>query len=166
MELQSMAPILSNRRNLLKLGGLSMLAAGTARVAPAFAQAPPADKSKADYTIEIAQGLADIGPSQIISTMLYNGQFPGPLLRFREGQATTVEITNKTDHPEYLHWHGQKIPADVDGAAEEGSRVVPPGGTLRETFTPQPSGFRFYHTHVRGGADLSRGQYSGLVGPV
>ncbi len=31
---------------------------------------------------------------------------------------------------------------------------------------PRPSGFRFYHTHVRAGDDLSRGQYSGLVGPV
>ena len=26
--------------------------------------------------------------------------------------------------------------------------------------------FRFYHTHVRAGADLSAGQYSGQVGPV
>jgi FtsP/CotA-like multicopper oxidase with cupredoxin domain len=43
---------------------------------------------------------------------------------------------------------------------------VSPGTTLRETFTPATHGFRFYHTHVRAGADLSRGQYSGLVGPV
>jgi FtsP/CotA-like multicopper oxidase with cupredoxin domain len=31
---------------------------------------------------------------------------------------------------------------------------------------PGPSGLRFYHTHVRAGANLSAGQYSGLVGPV
>jgi FtsP/CotA-like multicopper oxidase with cupredoxin domain len=78
----------------------------------------------------------------------------------------TVDIVNKTDHPEFLHWHGQKIPSDVDGAEEEGSPPVLPGATLRETFTPGPSGFRFYHTHVRAGANLDRGQYSGLVGPV
>ena len=34
------------------------------------------------------------------------------------------------------------------------------------TFTPQPAGLRFYHTHNRAGADLSAGQYSGQVGPV
>ena len=161
-----MAPIHTDRRNFLQLGGLSLLGAATSRVMPAFAQAQPADTRPADYTIEIAKGLAEISPDQIISTTLYNGQFPGPLLRFHEGQAVTVDIRNKTDHPEYLHWHGQKIPSDVDGAEEEGSRVVPPNGMLRETFTPQPSGFRFYHTHVRAGADLSRGLYSGLVGPV
>lgn len=31
---------------------------------------------------------------------MFNGQFPGPLLRFREGEQTTVEIRNDTDTPE------------------------------------------------------------------
>ena len=30
----------------------------------------------------------------------------------------------------------------------------------------KPAGFRFYHTHVRAGANLFAGQYSGQVGPV
>jgi FtsP/CotA-like multicopper oxidase with cupredoxin domain len=151
-----------HRRNVLQLGSLSVLAAAVLKPRAAYAQGPV----KPDHTIEIANGLAELGPDQIISTALFNGRFPGPLLRFKEGQPATVDIVNKTDHPELVHWHGQKIPSDVDGAFEEGSRVVAPGATLRETFTPGPSGFRFYHTHVRAGSDLSLGQYSGLVGPV
>ena len=157
---------MTGRRNLLNLGGVTLLGAAASRVLPGFAQAQPTDTRKADYTIEIANGLAELAPDQIVSTTLYNRQFPGPLLRLREGEAATVDILNKTDHAELLHWHGQKIPSDVDGAAEEGSRVVPPNGVLRDTFVPGPSGLRFYHTHVRAGADLSRGQYSGQVGPV
>lgn len=160
------ANISIDRRDLLKLGGFALMGAAAPRIIPAFAQAVPPQTHKADYTIEIANGLAELGPDQIISTTLYNRQFPGPLLRFKEGQEVTVDIRNSTDHPELLHWHGQKIPSDVDGAEEEGSRVVPPNSMIRETFTPQPSGLRFYHTHVRAGADLTRGQYSGLVGPV
>jgi FtsP/CotA-like multicopper oxidase with cupredoxin domain len=156
---------MTDRRNFLKLSGLTLLAA-TPRVPVTFAKPQPADTRKADYTIEIGNGLAEIGPDRIISTTLYNGEFPGPLLRFREGQAATVDILNNTDHPEFLHWHGQKIPSDVDGAKEEGSRAVPAHSMIRETFTPGPGGFRFYHTHVRAGANLSRGQYSGQVGPV
>ncbi len=160
-----MAPkIVTDRREFLKLGALSLAGAAAHRILPA--QAQPQDTAKADYTIDIAHGLAELSLEQIVSTMLYNGQFPGPLLRFKEGQPVTVDIRNKTDRREFLHWHGQWIPADVDGAEEEGSRVVPPNGTIRETFTPRPSGFRFYHTHVRAGGDLDRGQYSGLVGPV
>ena len=120
----------------------------------------------ADYTLTIAVRPIEIAPDRIISVTTYNGQFPGPLLRFKEGQPVTVDIHNNTDTPEQLHWHGQKIPVDVDGAAEEGTPFIPAQGSRRITFTPNPSGLRFYHTHVRAGADLYAGQYSGQVGPV
>ncbi len=65
-----------------------------------------------------------------------------------------------------MHWHGQAVSTDVDGAAEEDTPFIAPHGSRRISFVPKPSGFRFYHTHVRAKADLSAGQYSGLVGPV
>jgi len=123
-------------------------------------------KQKADYTIRIGTGLVEVGPQHIVSTTTYNGQFPGPLLRFKEGQRTIVDIYNDTDSPEQLHWHGQFIPVSVDGSAEEGTPYIPAHGMRREIFTPGPSGLRFYHTHTVAGADLNAGQYSGQVGPV
>ncbi|HTI37244.1 MAG TPA: multicopper oxidase domain-containing protein, partial [Vicinamibacterales bacterium] len=108
----------------------------------------------------------ELAPDHIISTTVYNGGFPGPMLRFHEGTPITIDIVNDSDTPEQLHWHGQSVPSDVDGAAEEGSPFVPPHGTRRITFTPGPAGFRFYHSHVHASADLSKGQYGGLVGPV
>ena len=58
------------------------------------------------------------------------------------------------------------VSTDVDGAAEEGTPYISAHGRRRITFTPNPAGLRFYHTHNRAGADLSAGQYSGQVGPV
>src|SRR5580700_1588969 len=83
-----------DRRKLLKLGGLSLLGVPAPRVMCALAQTTPDAPRKADYTIQIANGLAELAPDQIISTTLYNGQFPGPLLRFHEGQEVTVDIRN------------------------------------------------------------------------
>jgi FtsP/CotA-like multicopper oxidase with cupredoxin domain len=122
--------------------------------------------ASADYTLSIKAAPVEIAPKRIISATTYNGQFPGPLLHFKEGQPVTIDIFNETDTPEQLHWHGQRVPTDVDGAAEEGTPFIPARGTRRISFTPGPSGFRFYHTHSRAGADLSAGQYSGQVGPV
>jgi FtsP/CotA-like multicopper oxidase with cupredoxin domain len=124
------------------------------------------DQAAADYTLHIRSSPVEIAPKRIISTVTYNGQFPGPLLRFKEGHQVTVDIFNDTDTPEQLHWHGQKVSVDVDGAAEEGTPFIPAHGKRRISFTPNPSGFRFYHTHNRAGADLSAGQYGGEVGPV
>lgn len=138
----------------------------TAALTPLAIANPVSAQHKADYTVRIAKGLVELAPDQIVSTTLYNGQFPGPLLRFKEGQQVTVDIFNDTDTPELLHWHGQQIPSNVDGAAEEGTPPIPAHGMRRVSFTPRPTGFRFYHTHVVAGADLSRGTYTGQVGPV
>ena len=121
---------------------------------------------KADFTVRIQASPVEIARDRIVSTVTYNGQFPGPLLRFKEGRQVTVDIFNDTDTPEQLHWHGQKIPTDVDGAAEEGTPFVPAHGKRRISFTPNPAGYRFYHTHNRAGANLYAGQYTGQVGPV
>ena len=124
------------------------------------------EQRPADYTLHIENSALEIAPKRIISATTYNGQFPGPLLRFKEGRAATVDIFNDTDTPEQLHWHGQKVGVDVDGAAEEGTPFIPAHGKRRATFTPGPSGFRFYHTHTRAGSNLAAGQYGGEVGPV
>ena len=155
-------PDLSRRKFL---SGASALAGG-ALLSGRAGLALMADEAKADYSLTIATQPIELAPNRIVSVTAYNGQFPGPLLRFQEGVRVTIDVHNETDTPEQLHWHGQAIPSDVDGAAEEGTPFIPPHGSTRISFVPRPSGFRFYHTHVRAGADLNRGQYSGLVGPV
>lgn len=160
-----------SRRNFLQTAGLtagaSLLPSSTAFASLGYqGQTPDNQASKADYTLRIATTPVELAPNHFISLTTYNGQFPGPLLRLKEGQQVTVDVFNDTDTPEQLHWHGQKIPSEVDGSAEEGTPFIPAHGKQRIVFTPRPAGFRFYHTHVRAGADLAKGQYGGLVGPV
>jgi FtsP/CotA-like multicopper oxidase with cupredoxin domain len=152
-----------DRRSFLKFAGLAPLINATPRLSWA---ADAAANEKADYILRIATGLVELAPDHIVSTTLYNDQFPGPLLRFTEGQRVVVDIQNDTDTPELVHWHGQTIPSDVDGASEEGSPFVPAHSVRRVAFVPKPSGFRFYHTHVAAGGDLTRGTYTGQAGSV
>jgi FtsP/CotA-like multicopper oxidase with cupredoxin domain len=152
-----------DRRSLLKLAGLAPVLGALPRLARAAYQAP---EEKADHTLRIGAGLVELGPDDIVSTTLYNGQFPGPLLRLAEGRRVVVDIHNDTDTPELVHWHGQMIPSAADGAAEEGSPFVPAHGMRRIAFVPKPAGFRFYHTHVVAGSDLNRGTYTAQAGPV
>src|SRR5215471_9231033 len=157
-----MTRIVESRREFLRTTGL---AAGALLFSPKSVFADQGETA-ADYAVRIRASPIEIAPNQILSSTTYNGQFPGPLLRFKEGQQVTIDIFNHTDTPEQLHWHGQKVSTDVDGSAEEGTPLIPAHGKRRITFTPNPSGLRFYHTHNRAGADLSAGQYGGQVGPV
>src|ERR1700723_2087959 len=93
----------TTRRGFLQevaLGGGVMLA-GCNRTTPPTSGAAPAP---ADITLRIAPVLADIAKDHTISTVGYNGQVPGPLIRLHEGQPITVELFNDTDSPEYVHW--------------------------------------------------------------
>jgi FtsP/CotA-like multicopper oxidase with cupredoxin domain len=83
-----------------------------------------------------------------------------------EGVPITVDLFNDTDTPEFVHWHGLIVPAEVDGAAEEKSLIVPARGHLRYSLTPQPPGFRFVHSHVMAMSDLNRGTYTGQFAMV
>ena len=168
-----MNSMLTSRRSFLKFAGTAagagllhpILTPGLSAI-PSVANFTQPDQTAADYTLRIAATAVEIAPKHIVSGITYNGQFPGPLLRFKEGQQAIVDVHNDTDTSEQLHWHGQFVPVDVDGAGEEGTPYIPARGLRRITFTPRPSGFRFYHTHNRAGADLHAGQYSGQVGPV
>lgn len=154
-----------SRREFLKttsvLVGSTLLPAAAENRTLHEVRPDPNVQPAADYTIRIGVNPVEIARDRIISTTTYNGQFPGPLLRFKEGQPVTIDVYNDTDSPEQLHWHGQMVPFEVDGAAEEGTPFIPAHGKRRIAFTPKPAGFRFYHTHVRAGAGLSAGQYGG-----
>ncbi|GLQ50027.1 multicopper oxidase family protein [Dyella flava] len=159
-----------DRREFLKLGSLVTLGGAMPSLLPATTEQSTAEQvvlaGKADYTLRIGRSLVELSPDHIVSTATYNDQFPGPLVRLKEGQRVVVDVFNNTDRDEQLHWHGQFLSADMDGAAEEGTPYIPARGMRRLSFIPGPSGFRFYHTHLVAGSDLSIGQYSGLVGPV
>jgi FtsP/CotA-like multicopper oxidase with cupredoxin domain len=172
-----MSKDVTSRRHFLKVAGtaagaglfgpgLSLDAVATLVPRALGSISAQSETNPPDYSLRIGAAPVEIAPKRIVSTITYNSQFPGPLLRFKEGQPVTIEVHNDTDTPEQLHWHGQMVSTDVDGAAEEGTPFIPAHGLRRIVFTPRPSGFRFYHTHNRAGADLHAGQYSGQVGPV
>jgi FtsP/CotA-like multicopper oxidase with cupredoxin domain len=147
-----------DRRRFLKNAALTTVAAS------AFPSQAVRAAIKADYTLKIEPCTLEIAPGVTVKTTAYNGQVPGPMLRLREGVSVTIDVTNASANPDIVHWHGLAIDAKNDGAMEEGSPMIAPGGQLRYTFTPRPAGTRWYHTHAGAGGDLSLGTYSGQFG--
>ena len=87
-----MKAFLQSRRGFLKTAAISTGAVLVPR-APGFSPAetsnslPDVAESKAaDYTIRIRVSPIEIAPNRIISITNYDGQFPGPLIRLKEGQ--------------------------------------------------------------------------------
>jgi FtsP/CotA-like multicopper oxidase with cupredoxin domain len=126
------------------------------------AQAHPA--GKADHTLRIEPCSLEIGQGVTVKTIAYNGQVPGPILHLREGVPVSIDVTNASANADIVHWHGLAIDSLNDGAMEEGSPMIAAGETHRYTFTPKPTGTRWYHTHAGAGGDLGKGTYTGQFG--
>jgi FtsP/CotA-like multicopper oxidase with cupredoxin domain len=147
-----------NRRLFIAQCGAAFAAAAFRPVLAPAAQTAP------DVKLEIAPLELEIAPHRVVHTTAYNGRVPGPLIRWPEGKPIVIEVLNRTAIPEIVHWHGLWIPSDMDGSAEEGSPMIAPGAQFRYSFTPQPAGFRWYHTHIFAGHNLNRATYSGQFG--
>ncbi|HEY1613976.1 MAG TPA: multicopper oxidase domain-containing protein, partial [Rhizomicrobium sp.] len=154
-------------RDVLGRAGLSrralVLGAGGAAIAnsAAFGQAP---SQEIDYTINIEPVALEIAPGKVIKTTGYNGKVPGPVLRLTEGKPVNIKVINNAGYDDIVHWHGLYLPAVQDGAAEEGSPMIRVGQSHVYSFTPKPTGTRWYHSHAMAMKDLSRSTYSGEFG--
>ena len=78
---------------------------------------------------------------------LVNGQMPGPILRWREGDTVTLRVTNRLRVPTSIHWHGIYVPAGMDGVPGISFRGIAPGETFTYRFPVRQSGTYWYHSH-------------------
>ena len=76
-----------------------------------------------------------------------NGSSPGPTLRWREGDTITIAVTNRLNEPGSIHWHGMRIPTEMDGVPGLSYRGIAPGETFVYRFPVLQSGTYWYHSH-------------------
>jgi FtsP/CotA-like multicopper oxidase with cupredoxin domain len=163
-----------NRREFLATSGTTALMGAVAGhgVLPGVLQSggalpgsvPLRAPRPADYALRIAPVTLELAPGKTVRTIAYNGSVPGPVLRMRQGVPVTVDVLNDTGADEFVHWHGLHIPSAVDGAAQEGTPPVPAHGHVSYTFTPNPPGTRWYHSHTFAGKNFNRSTYTGQFG--
>lgn len=100
------------------------------------------------------------GRPRIAATV--NGSLPGPTLYWRQGDTVTVELVNRmADMPTSIHWHGIRLPAEMDGVPGLSFRGVAPGQTFTYRFPVKQSGTYWYHSHS--GMQEQTGLYGALV---
>ena len=93
--------------------------------------------------------------------MAINGTIPGPVLRFKEGEALTINVTNKLNVDTSIHWHGLILPYKQDGVPGISFDGIKPGTTHTYRFPAQQNGTYWYHSHS--GLQEQAGVYGAIV---
>jgi CopA family copper-resistance protein len=76
-----------------------------------------------------------------------NGSVPAPVLRWRQGDTVTLNVTNTLREPTSIHWHGIRSPATMDGVPGLSFAGIAPGETFTYRIPLHQSGTYWYHSH-------------------
>ncbi len=152
----------TRRRALGTLGAIAAAPWAGALAAPA-AGAGPGGASFALRTGLARQAVAGSG-YPATSVWAYNGAVPGPVLRVRQGERLTVQVTNDLAEATTVHWHGLRIPHAMDGVPY---LTQPPiaggGGRFEYSFVCPDAGTFWYHPHLRGHVQVEMGLHGTLI---
>jgi FtsP/CotA-like multicopper oxidase with cupredoxin domain len=93
----------------------------------------------------------------------YNGQFPGPQLRLKQGERARIRVENALAAPTSIHWHGlrQFGTPTMDGVEGVAREPIAPGGSFVYDFVAEPAGTHWYHSHV--GVQYGNGLFGALI---
>jgi FtsP/CotA-like multicopper oxidase with cupredoxin domain len=114
-----------------------------------------------DLTARVAD--VEIAPGKSVRAWTYDGGLPGPLIRARVGDRVIVHFTNALPEPTTIHWHGVRVPIEMDGVPEISQPEVKPGGSFTYDFVARDAGLYWYHPHVMSAAQVGFGLYGALL---
>lgn len=94
---------------------------------------------------------------------LYNGQSPGPVLRGRQGEVLQVKLENRLPEPTTIHWHGLRLPVEMDGVPFISQPPLAPGESFTYRLPLEDAGTFWYHPHVNSSEQVGRGLHGLLI---
>jgi FtsP/CotA-like multicopper oxidase with cupredoxin domain len=115
-----------------------------------------------DVQLEAGETEWEIAPGRVVSGYAFNGQVPGPTIEADVGDTLVVALTNALPEPTSIHWHGLRVPAEMDGT-ELVQQPVQPGETFEYRFVLPDAGTFWYHPHTNETVQLEKGLYGALI---
>ena len=93
----------------------------------------------------------------------YGNRLPGPEIRLRQGEPVRIVVENKLEQDTTVHWHGIRLPNDMDGVPGLTQPPIKPGQKFTYEFTPPDAGTFWYHPHANSLQQLGRGMAGALI---
>jgi FtsP/CotA-like multicopper oxidase with cupredoxin domain len=149
------------RRNLLKASAVAGVYGAGFGLAGKFSQAEAAPEPQILKTTKIDANLTGTGATKDV--LSYGTDGMPPVLRMRKGEAFTARLINGIDEPTTIHWHGLRIPNNMDGVPFLTQPYVYTGDKFDYAFTPPDAGTFWYHPHCNTLIQMGHGMTGVIV---
>jgi len=124
------------------------------------AQRVPSSSKTIRYDLYVADTMVNYS-GKMKMAMAINGQIPGPVLTFTEGDTAEVYVHNMMDMETSVHWHGVFLPNKMDGVPYLTQMPIKPHSTYLYKFPVIQNGTYWYHSHTM--LQEQSGMYGALI---
>ncbi|MCR9057632.1 MAG: multicopper oxidase family protein [Rhodobacteraceae bacterium] len=139
---------------------------GTAGVMSAFAAGGFAagQAQASDHALIMSHLDHGIVPGTLTKDMMsFSPDGPPPVLRFKQGERTSIGVTNHLGEASVVHWHGLRIANAMDGVPYLTQYPIEAGQSFRYEFTPPDAGTFWYHPHCNTLEQMARGMTGVMI---
>lgn len=105
----------------------------------------------------------EVAPGQIVEAWTYNGMVPAPMIRVDVGDRVRVVLDNQLPMGTDIHWHGVKVPNNMDGVAPLTQPLVEAGTTFVYEFTATEPAIAMYHAHHHAQMQVPNGLFGAFI---
>ena len=93
----------------------------------------------------------------------FNGTWPGPRLEVVEGDSVRAIFKNNLDESTGIHFHGQRLPNNMDGVPHITQDPILPGESFTYEFVAKATGSHMYHSHHNATDQVGRGLLGAFI---
>ncbi|MDX2055272.1 MAG: multicopper oxidase family protein [Polyangiaceae bacterium] len=130
-----------------------------------MAEAIDEDPDPNVFETHLSAGITELEviPGTKTPVWAYNGSLPGPLIHVKRGDKLRIHFQNLLPEPTTLHWHGIRLPNNMDGVPDTTQPAVLPGETFDYEFTAPDPGLYWYHPHANAAVQVGNGLYGAVL---
>jgi FtsP/CotA-like multicopper oxidase with cupredoxin domain len=124
-----------------------LLGAGTLAIGSAIGASPLFAQKRQEFHLKSRLTSYAFGDNTTKGLVSLEDKAPPPVLRVRQGEPAIFNYTNGLEDYSTMHWHGIRLPNEMDGVPYLTQFPIMQGETFRYAFTPPDAGTYWYHPH-------------------
>ena len=115
-----------------------------------------------EFTIDEIQHRIDAVKAPI-AALGFNGTWPGPRVDVVEGERIRAVFRNNLHESTGIHFHGQRLPNNMDGVPHVTQDPIRPGESFTYEFVATTTGSHMYHSHHNATDQVGRGLLGAFI---
>jgi len=115
------------------------------------------------YDVTATEVKWEVAPGKFVDAMTYNGVVPAPEIRLEVGDKIRINFKNEMSESTSIHFHGIRVPNQMDGVNPYTQEVVTPGSSFVYEFEALEPAIGIYHSHHHAEVQVPNGLFGSFI---